>query len=144
MSKIHRNLSEITVSLDAATEKTYKLIKKGGNWRRLMANLAYLSEQKRKGVISTYLQLNFLVQKNNYKEMALAKELAHGLGYHIVFQPIREVNQSDYFSDQLIWKKDHPLYADFRKEISRPIFKGMGLNWRLNPAEQFRDQGNGQ
>ena len=100
-----------------------------------MENLAYLSEQKRQRVISASLQLSFLVQKSNYREMSAATGLADRLGYNIVFQPIRKVYEADYFSDQLIWKKDHPLHADFLKEISRPVFKGMGLERCLNPVE---------
>lgn len=127
LRRIHQNLLYIAVSIDAATEKTYGLVRPGGNWRLLMKNLAHLAARKRAGAIHAMLRLDFVVQKANYREMAAAAKLARGLGCGIFFQPIREVYKSPYFAGQQLWKKKHPLHADFLKELGRPELSCPGV-----------------
>lgn len=57
-----QRVKEIFLSIDAARPDTYKL-NRGGDWSLLRANL---DEIKRRGI---RLQMNFVVQANNYKEM---------------------------------------------------------------------------
>lgn len=58
----------LTVSVDAATEKTYEYIRSGGNFNILKGNMNYAGELRKRGELA-YFRMNFVVQKNNYKEM---------------------------------------------------------------------------
>ena len=37
--KIHNNIEILVISIDAATEKTYNIVRRGGNWKLLLKNL---------------------------------------------------------------------------------------------------------
>lgn len=58
----------LTVSIDAATEETYKKIRCGGNFKILRENMKFASKLRKTGELG-YFRINFVVQKNNYKEM---------------------------------------------------------------------------
>lgn len=58
----------LTASADAATKETYEAIRRNGNFDILKANMAFAGELRRKGELS-YLRMNFVVQRRNYKEM---------------------------------------------------------------------------
>jgi len=59
---------EVSVSIDAATAKTYSELRGGGNFKILCENLKYMSELRKTNRI-TWFQINMCVQKQNIKEM---------------------------------------------------------------------------
>ncbi len=65
----------LCVSIDAATEKTYHILRRGGNWTNLMDNMDFAGELRQQGKIS-YFRLNFVVQKTNYQEIPAFIEMA--------------------------------------------------------------------
>ena len=58
----------LCVSIDAASKDTYKAIRRGGNFDILKENMKYASALRKKQELK-YFQINFVVQRNNYKEM---------------------------------------------------------------------------
>ena len=58
----------LTVSIDAATKKTYESIRRGGNFDILVNNMEFAGRLRQEGELS-YFRMNFVVQKGNYKEM---------------------------------------------------------------------------
>lgn len=66
----------VILSIDAATEDTYKKIRRGGNFNKLMTNLAGVGSL-RKSEILRALGLVFVVQEDNYKEMREIVRIAH-------------------------------------------------------------------
>lgn len=68
---------DVEISVDAATAVTYAKVR-GGDFKQLMQNLEMLGKLRQQGEIR-YFELNFVVQKDNYREMAdfvrLAKKL---------------------------------------------------------------------
>ncbi len=69
---------ELSVSVDAATEDTYKKLRRGGNWDKLMKNLNYCRILRQQGRI-TYFQMNFVVQTGNVHEMQAFADMAINL-----------------------------------------------------------------
>lgn len=67
LTKIYRKI-RISLSIDAATKKTYNMLRRGGDWDRLKNNLKRISEYREKGEIS-YVDLRMVVQEKNYLEM---------------------------------------------------------------------------
>lgn len=61
-------ISMMTVSLHAFTEKTYNKIVKGGNYKKVLENINYLSSLKKNGQIERF-ELHFTVTSVNYKEI---------------------------------------------------------------------------
>ncbi len=73
-----------TFSIDAATKETYEKIRRGGNFEIVKRNMEYASYLRKKGELA-YLRLNFVVQKENYKEMEKFVEWGLVLGVDEVF-----------------------------------------------------------
>lgn len=78
-------LSDITdgnliaqISVDAAREGTYRSIRRGGELKKVEYTLAFLSMLKEKNKIK-HIRLNFVIQRENYKE--LADFIEWGIGY---------------------------------------------------------------
>ena len=67
LTKLYPNL-QVFVTIDAATEETYKKIRIGGNFNKLMENLEYLSTLRKNNIVKKVVLL-FVVQKDNYKEI---------------------------------------------------------------------------
>lgn len=66
--KEHFKSIRINISIDAATESTYKVLRRGGDWNVLMNNLALVCDMRQKNEIE-YVEIRMVVQKRNYKEM---------------------------------------------------------------------------
>ena len=58
----------VYVSIDAATKEIYSKIRKGGNYEFLIKNLEYLSQLRNNNKIKL-VELNFVIQRINYKEI---------------------------------------------------------------------------
>lgn len=116
-------ISEIFLSVDAASPETYKL-NRGGNWDVLNENLA---EIKRRGIP---LQLNMVVQKNNYREMLAFVDLADAYGaYRVYFSALENwgvLSEVDYL-ERAVHIPSHPEYSELvailQHEKLKPSFK---------------------
>jgi radical SAM protein with 4Fe4S-binding SPASM domain len=82
LEKLINNLSELTVSVDAATKKTYEHIRRGSSFRAVMNNInrfnKYRNElpQEKKPKLIFW----FTLMKSNIEELPAYIELAHKLG----------------------------------------------------------------
>ncbi|MCM1404671.1 MAG: hypothetical protein NC133_04220 [Prevotella sp.] len=82
----------VNISVDAATAETYQKLR-GGDFEYLMKNLTMLSGLRRNQQIE-YFMLNFVVQRDNFREMSAFVRLGQTLGVDRVnFQRI------NYFAD---------------------------------------------
>ena len=91
LKSIRHVVKSVEISIDACSEKTYSLNRRGGNYKRLLENLKFISSLKDKRDIR-YVRISFVVQNNNYLEMlSFAK-----LGNKFKFDDI-------YFSKLLNW-----------------------------------------
>ena len=66
---IHSDPSFISVSIDAITKKTYEKIRKGANFEKVIENLKNLVYYRNKINSKTQIQLFFVVQKENIKDL---------------------------------------------------------------------------
>ncbi len=74
----------LTVSVDAATKETYGRIRRGGNFEALKRNMEFASKLRRNGDLC-YFRMNFVVQRENYKEMVPFVEWGQELGVDEIF-----------------------------------------------------------
>jgi len=130
MSKIHKNISTVLVSLDAASEETYNIVRRGGNWSVLMKNLKDLSKLRKENKIK-FLRLDFVVQKTNYKEMPdfvkICKKFNVDQSYFSLVSDWGTWSVEEY-QKHAIWKKDHEEFEDFIKVMKNPIFNDQIVN----------------
>jgi hypothetical protein len=73
------HVSSVWVSVDAAQPETYAVVRRGGDFHRLLANLAFLGGLRREGAIDR-LRLDFVVQAANVGEIPAFAILAREIG----------------------------------------------------------------
>jgi MoaA/NifB/PqqE/SkfB family radical SAM enzyme len=67
LTKVKPYITDVEISIDAGTKDTYEnKTRLGGNWDVLIENLKFVSQIK----TIKNLRISFIVQKDNYKEMA--------------------------------------------------------------------------
>lgn len=119
--------NKISVSIDAATEDTYKIVRKNGSFTKLKNNLDNLVKLINNGNmpnLHTFL-VNFTVQKRNYKELKQFVEwqLSYNTKNKIYFSI---VSQWKHITDSS-FNQNFMLDYEERKELTEilkdPIFK---------------------
>jgi len=71
----------ITCSIDGASQATYSIYRRGGNFDRVIENIQKINEYKRKyNTRLPFLKWQFVVFGHNEHEIEQARELAHSLG----------------------------------------------------------------
>ncbi|MCC2678689.1 MAG: hypothetical protein K0R29_1265 [Pseudobdellovibrio sp.] len=137
-----QKLKYIGISADAATEGTYEKVRRGGNYQALVKNVEHLnslaSENKLKNL--RFWRLNFVVQNDNYHEMADFARWA------LSFNSISEVwfnliadwghLPSEEFTSKAVWKPEHPQHQKFLEVLKDPIFKNPKVS--LGNANHYR------
>lgn len=118
-------LYSLSVSVDAATPETYHIIRRGGDWKKLMQNLEFLAELHRQGKIP-FFDLNFVVQKRNFREMKAFAELGMRLGADKVrFARLHndfESFQPEEFLAEDVFDSANPYYPELLQILSDQIF----------------------
>ncbi len=63
------------ISIDAATKETYELLRRGGNWERLLKNLEMIADLRRSDRIKHFF-LAYVIQQDNISEMEMFVRMA--------------------------------------------------------------------
>ncbi|MEK6840203.1 MAG: radical SAM protein, partial [Nanoarchaeota archaeon] len=75
------DLSEMIVSVDGATEETYKQYRIGGNFHEVIQGIKhFMDEKKRRGLKNPSVTFQFIVMKHNEHEIEAVEKLAKNLG----------------------------------------------------------------
>ncbi len=125
IKKIHKNIGNISVSIDAATAATYSKVRRGGDWNLIMENMKFLSDLRFKKKKFPYLIVNFVVQQSNYREMAeFVKIFTQIKVDRIFFSLITDWNSmpKDQFLKEAIYLENHPDHQHFLNVLADPIF----------------------
>lgn len=126
IEKWHSKIRAIRISFDAANEKTYNVVRKGGNWNALLNNCDYINSE----IINypnIYVLTQFVVQDLNYKEMIDYANLIvtrYPNFYYTEFQLVFDWHtwDKDTYNKRTIWKTTHPEYAAFRELLNDSVF----------------------
>jgi MoaA/NifB/PqqE/SkfB family radical SAM enzyme len=106
-------ISHILVSIDAATPDTYRE-NRGADFQTVVSNLPEITKRKIR------LQISFVVQANNYREMPAFVELGHSCGAHrVYFSGVQNwgTYRADDFVKREVHSASHPLYNDLLKTL---------------------------
>lgn len=76
---LHRRVSVLRISVDAATGPTHELLRRGARWPVMLENLRFAGDLVAAGEIAAF-ELVFTVQVDNYVEMGDAVDLAQAVG----------------------------------------------------------------
>lgn len=116
---------EIMISVDATCEETYKKIRCGGNFKQLMKNLENLSIARKEGRVKK-VNLLFVIQRANYKEMIDYVKLVKRLGFdHADFSKIQNWSTftDEEFENISMFTSDDKPKEEIKKILSDKIFK---------------------
>jgi sulfatase maturation enzyme AslB (radical SAM superfamily) len=111
-------ISELRISFDAASKETYKSIRVNGSWEKLLDNTVWVRDVIKRNKFSTQLTADFVVQKDNYKEIPLFVKLCKELGIpKFNLQKMWNWGTWDQtiFEDKNIYNPSHPDYEDLVK-----------------------------
>lgn len=139
LQRVHKNLGNLLISLDAATADTYAITRRGGDWDLLQENLAFLGKKRAEGFFK-YMRLDFVVQVDNFEEMPAFVELAKSYGPdEIYFSMITDWNTwpKDVYESKCIWKESHPRFHEFLEVLKHPVFETPGV--QLGNVTAFRE-----
>jgi wyosine [tRNA(Phe)-imidazoG37] synthetase (radical SAM superfamily) len=115
-------VSDVEISIDAATSATYSVVRRGGNFDRLLNNLEFIKQLRNDSAIGQ-LVFSFIVQQQNYQEMPAFVILAEKFGADFVdFRMILNWGTSsiEEFNRQFIGNPNHPEYAEYLEILDRP------------------------
>jgi len=74
-------VTQVQISADGSTKRTYEYIRRGASFERLCGNLRYLSERKKAlGRTLPLLQFNVVLMRSNLEELDTYVDLAESLG----------------------------------------------------------------
>lgn len=123
--KEHFKTVYINISIDAATEETYKKIRRGGDWNVLQDNLDKVRIMKQNNEIA-YVEIRMVVQRNNYKEMV--DFIKMGKKYcvdRVVFTKLLnwDMYETENYLEEAMLNKDGSLNEELRSILQMDIFK---------------------
>jgi MoaA/NifB/PqqE/SkfB family radical SAM enzyme len=124
LKNIHYAISQIHISIDAATAKTYEKIRLGGKFKKLKKNLQYLSKLRNEKSFDIFC-IKFVVSSVNFNEMVDFVMLGKKLNCDYVnFQLITKFNSftEEEYQRVAIHNKNHPKHKEFKKVLNNPIF----------------------
>ena len=115
------NFAEI--SLHAATEKTYNKIVLGGNFKKVMNNIRWLSSMKRSRKIS-FIRINFVISSINYEEMPAFQKLIDELDCSSSFTLYQPWNSkmANQYDEVAVFNPKHPKYNHFLEILQDKVF----------------------
>ena len=118
------------ISIDAAEEETYGVVRRGGTLQRLLKNLEFVKTLREAGEIRR-LMISMVVQKLNYREMPDFVRLGKRFGADdISFQMIRNwgTYSTKEFEDIYIGDPAHPDHAGLAKVLEAPELTWPGVD----------------
>lgn len=123
----------LEVSIDAATEETYKIVRKNGNFKRLKNNLDVFDELKLSGAFPRMYgwQTNFIVQRDNFRELKefVTWQLSLKSKPKIWTNLLAQWHHLDdaRFKGMAVWQEGHVSRNELIEILKDPIFKEPGI-----------------
>lgn len=110
-------IKSIEISIDAATKATYSIVRKGGDFNRLVENLEFIKKLREQEGLEIYVSLIFIVSSENYHEILDIIKLNDHFKFNLLtFYAIKNWQHipADTFDKLNICSRNHP---DFNKLV---------------------------
>jgi len=124
LENIHYAVNAISISIDAACEDTYRRLRRGGDFNRLLKNLEFLKELKKEKPFK--LWLHFVVQKANYREMSDFLRLAKKYNAdRVLFGKLFNLGtyEAEDYRDAAVHEPANPEFSRFKELLKDPVLK---------------------
>jgi MoaA/NifB/PqqE/SkfB family radical SAM enzyme len=124
LGHVQRMIACVGVSIDGARRETYENLRRPGKWSVIHENMERLATLRREGKLP-YLNLQFVVQRENFEEMAEFVSLGKQWGVDLI-RFIRLVNIGSYdatkFEENDVCDPRHPLFPRLLQMLRNPVF----------------------
>jgi len=111
----HHAIQGVSISVDAATAETYAETR-GGDFRRLLENLGFVAALTAAGHLQ-WLELSFVVQQRNYREMPAFVRMGRRMGCtSVLFQRVmhwKDAMDDAAYAMAAVHRPEHPEHAAF-------------------------------
>ncbi len=123
---------DVVVSIDGATKETYEKLRRGGKFEVICANLEFLGDMRKQGIIESF-QINFVLQSENIKELALMAEWGRKLNV----DTIKIIKFYDYglnvgegnATQVVVDETCHSLKPEYEAMITRELLDDPIFDW---------------
>ncbi len=134
---VELGLDDLTISVDAATPETYRQIRVGGDFKKLVKQIKRLQKiKKKKGKERPFLHFGFVGMKRNIRELPELVKIAAKLGVQsVILQEMGEYE--DTRGESVAFH-----YRDLGKEVyeeAATLGRELGVDVALFPPDQFDD-----
>lgn len=115
---------KLDISIDAATQSTYEILRYPGKWEKITRSLQFIKEKRDKGLIPDF-QLIFVVQAQNYHEIPQFIQMCIELKTKCcVLNAVMQYHHSnEEFARMNVCDERHPQHRDFLSVLSHPILQ---------------------
>ena len=128
---VKSKIKYIGISIDGATAPTYEKLRLGGKFDRLVRNLEFLSRMPERKTYRISLNLNMIVQADNYQEMIPLIEMGKRIGVDkIGFTYMYNwgtFEQGEYENKAIILN-NHPAHSKLLAILKDPIFDDSSID----------------
>jgi MoaA/NifB/PqqE/SkfB family radical SAM enzyme len=111
-------ISNLRISFDAGCAETYALTRVGGDWNRLIENIKFVVALIKEQQFKTIVSADYVVQKNNYKDLPQFVEVCKELGIQVnITHKMWNWGtwDTETFNEMNAYHPDHALYEDVKK-----------------------------
>lgn len=132
-------LHRMRISIDAATEETYKIVRRGGSFPKLLSNLEFMRQLRTEENQNFDLHFLFVVSAYNFREMPEFITMSKRFGVNkIRFTAVRNLGHltEPQFEKINIENPQHPEHLEFMEVLQSPVFDDPTVD--LASITQFR------
>lgn len=133
------HVRSVWVSVDAAEAETYAVLRRGGSFTRLLANLAFLGEMRAAGQIGEF-RLDFVVQAENFRQMPAFVALARRVGadgVHFLMLRNWGTFSAEEYRAKAVCFEHHPQFRALMAVLRDPALDAPGVDLgNLAPLRQ--------
>lgn len=124
------HVKSVWVSVDAVDPDTYAVLRRDGDFNRLMANLKFLASKRKEGQIGE-LRLDFVVQAANFRQMPAFAQMAQEIGadgVHFLMLRNWGTFTPEVFQSMAVTFETHPDHAAFLDVLDDPRLHQKGVD----------------
>lgn len=117
---------ELVVTMNSFDEFTYKHISRGGNYKRLMHNLEFMSKLRRENKLA-HLVNTLVIQDRNFREIPsfINRSFSEYAFDQVILRPVYQWGTMD---EEVFWFKDilnplHPYHEEYLEIMQDPALK---------------------
>ena len=139
---------DLFVTINSFDRFTYEHISRGGNYDKLMENLAYVKSLRKNEIVNKF-NMTLVIQDRNFREIPafIARSFEE---YNVDQVVLRPVYQWGTMPDDVFWFKDvlnplHPYHSEYLEILDHPVMRDKRVynfgGRTLHPARQYPEEG---